>query len=1372
MATDLNQQIQQQRQKIESAKRQAEAQLKAQQLSRSQLLKQTLQQQAKRKEQQKQAKARLQQVKQVETSFEKEVDKTSAQYSKDLEKQKQYEAQMKAYNAAVKERQLWEQAFSLVARGKGAAAMGDPELRGKVKKIYAGQVASLKDTGHYLQKAGVNLSEAALGYNTNSNLQGLDITKLPESIKKQVVTPEIQSPQVSLSLQPNIPDVLKPQQLSWEKQLTPQLKYSSAFPKGNYNLGNIPEEFKPQQFSWEKQTPQLNYKMSVSPEAIFSQKYETRAQKQFSDRVNKAYNYETKRYRDLGYTLNEARRLAGASISRGGFTYSPKEAKKIIRVTPSEKVSGAAYEDLPENIRGISGKKLKGKLVKVFDSPTAKAIMDRPFGYVIPTFSRESGSLTTGEAISSLKKGVTWTAKKSGEGWKDIYGKTVYKLPEELRPSKYVGPEGERPRTPREMEEAIASGWIEEAKEKGYYESVTPEQFGKGVETGVEFGAYLVPGVATPLMVSGAAEGIQRVQNPEKEAEKLFKEAEKQYKADYKNQLKNLPEGEVLEDELTTEELKAELMPRLIEQVKSQGAVEAGMNIAFLGTMGAIKGVKGVKKYTVKRPEFLGKTEAQQIKFLKDVESSKKILSESEKQISKIAKERFKYTRGEVGFDPLTGKPLPQTVKTDLKSITEGLELSAKEKKVLTTLVDKMQISKLTKSEAKLLKDVSKGRIDITTKLPEKIILMEGSLGDIKKVVKLPPLKSSPWIGKGEAKIEFMGKGIKGKDVGKQFQYVYQKGLRGKPLKETTEFQIGTSAGKKGKFTKIDVLKEARIRTRKVKTPAGDIYVTYDAPLKQPGSSIANIKKPRTIKLSEDVSVRISEVEYKELTPFKRAKKMDFLKVNPEEEAQRLMNKKYSEKELKNLFKEGTTVDKQKVIEVIKKGKVIDDVPEFVLNLQKENPQMALRLRELTKQQYAIVSSGTSSGVAPFQFKIPEAPKAQYFKPKAKTFDINIDLNKGVIEKKFIEKGGQVLEIKPESTTKEIFGPKTTIQLPSKVKFYPEKVKVVPSKLKQIPSTRYTTAGLPRMVGGTGLEIIPYAGEGTYEVSDAQVMMAPEKISPVIKPVLDSQIGTQRDLIIPRSDVFQFTKQPQLLKQPQMLKEPSVLKERTMLKQIPLMKQPQLLKERLKLRERQEPVLRQSQLLKQAQISKQVITPKITPRQGVPQSPRITPRINVPRIIIPRSTIPKVRGPRLRQEVPKEGYSFEVRRKGKWERAKTPFAFATPEGAEAMAQEKVLKEAAASYKVVKAQKGKRIVRTRKKINPYQNVLFREGKGKGVMVQKKKLRILSPGEKKEISYAGGIAKMKKSKPFMGLKNIAKKAYKKKPKVKKKKKGGKK
>ena len=90
--------------------------------------------------------------------------------------------------------------------------------------------------------------------------------------------------------------------------------------------------------------------------------------------------------------------------------------------------------------------------------------------------------------------------------------------------------------------------------------------------------------------------------------------------------------------------------------------------------------------------------------------------------------------------------------------------------------------------EIKLLTDVSKGRINLEAQLPTKLPLMVGSLGDVPKVVEVSALKYSPWIGRSKAEVESIGLGIKGEKYAKEFQWVYQKGVRGKPLKETVLF--------------------------------------------------------------------------------------------------------------------------------------------------------------------------------------------------------------------------------------------------------------------------------------------------------------------------------------------------------------------------------------------------------------------------------------------------------------------------------------------------------------------------------------------------------------------------------------------------------
>ena len=69
--------------------------------------------------------------------------------------------------------------------------------------------------------------------------------------------------------------------------------------------------------------------------------------------------------------------------------------------------------------------------------------------------------------------------------------------------------------------------------------------------------------------------------------------------------------------------------------------------------------------------------------------------------------------------------------------------------------------------------------------------------------------------------------------------------------------------------------------------------------------------------------------------------------------------------------------------------------------------------------------------------------------------------------------------------------------------------------------------------------------------------------------------------------------------------------------------------------------------------------------------------------------------------------------------------------------EKVLKEAAASYRLVKSKKP--VKRTRKRPTALHKIMFRPGKEAGVKVQKRLLRITSPGEVREISLAGAAAR---------------------------------
>ncbi len=320
--------------------------------------------------------------------------------------------------------------------------------------------------------------------------------------------------------------------------------------------------------------------------------------------------------------------------------------------------------------------------------------------------------------------------------------------------------------------------------------------------------------------------------------------------------------------------------------------------------------------------------------------------------------------------------------------------------------------------------------------------------------------------------------------------------------------------------------------------------------------------------------------------------------------------------------------------------------------------------------------------------------------------------------------------------------------------------------------------GVPRMVGGTGEVTSEYWGKGLYERTEPSAVFMPSVTKPVVTDIgvsdvkvvvgiPDVKLGVgleprerfkdELDLRLKGVEVLRF-------EEVQVSKEELIPRVIT----VPM--------ERLVLRERLAPRL--AMVPKQMLISEQVVTPRqtlilrqvprIRPPTFKPRPPKLRPPKIIPRLGRPYEK--RVSQP-LRKPVPERGYTFEIRRKGKWERGKVPYAFATKEGAEDFAQRKVLKEAAASYKIVKARKGKKVIRSRMKISPYRKVLFRKAKKEpGVMVQKKLLRILTEGEKREISYAGGIAKMKKAKTSFLKQQAGKKQPPKKKKQKKK--GGKK
>lgn len=166
------------------------------------------------------------------------------------------------------------------------------------------------------------------------------------------------------------------------------------------------------------------------------------------------------------------------------------------------------------------------------------------------------------------------------------------------------------------------------------------------------------------------------------------------------------------------------------------------------------------------------------------------------------------------------------------------------------------------------------------------------------------------------------------------------------------------------------------------------------------------------------------------------------------------------------------------------------------------------------------------------------------------------------------------------------------------------------------------------------------------------------------------------------------------------------------------------------------------------------------PRQT---STRITPRTRGPRM--PRPRVPKLKLPKkkppiippfgyiggravarpIKKRPSEKGYEVLVKSKGKFQRLGV--SLPKPE-AEALGMKRVLGGSAATYKVTES--GLAAKPTGARINPALGAFFRPGKKTGEKVQIATRRIISPGEKSQISFAGIAARKGKSRVKVGRK----------------------
>jgi len=1249
MALTPEQQIAQQREIIERARKQAQELAKREEVSRAQLLKRGMLVGAKaRAEQvrrQKYAKERLQQISKAEKAFEAGV--------------KKYEAEKKAYEARAgpSATQLAYEAIKRQAMGKSATGITygrpdvvkeaerlmreSPELKRAVQRGVSARIAAkeagFKDVSEFIGVSkylapptlevptwearvatqppgtydivtGSYISPEGVGYTTATPPPGAKLVSYAPTRDPTIpgayseidpITHKVIATFPAISA----PEIVLPSKFKFEPAflqagyVSPEMRKKAEIQKIDIQaykgMGFTPSEAQIlAEEGWKQKvgfTPegarqvlreqavksaflQAGYvspelRKILPPEAI--QKFQ---QQQIQLQA------ETQRYKEFGYTPSEARKLATASLERGGVTFDPKGAREILRKPIVTKIMKAVE-----------------KVAPITEIEFAPAIVG-----VGPLAIRAPTGVTYGEVAALPARGVEEAAEYAKEEMELGYAIATGYLPEKWRPAKYTGPPGERPITPTEVTEALETGWFEEAEKKGWYEPVTPERVGEIAEKVVGLAPYAVPYVGPAYMASEFFKGVEEYKYPEKEAEKIYKEQDpyKAYLEQYEKAEKDLEEGYELEPKLTRTEYKAEVLPFYTEQVREKGAIGAATSLAFLGAIGLAKAVPAIIRTTVPRAKYLGMTQKQYQAAVK----------EAEKELVKLGKQDIAWI----------GK-----IEEDTKGI---------------------------------------------------YILGEQRLGGLKRDIKVyGELKETElgkvFIPKGKGEITGEGVVLLGK---KKIPYQYL---------EAQKFEVGADA---------------------ISVRAGELIghpeVIKELPSKikllRESKFMPELLKPEIIKAEEALRgpVRIIPEPLAKAEAFKI---LGVTKTVPKAGAFALYRVK--PKYLTPSAKLERAIKRQMKENIYFGGRVTKDIAA----------QIAIQL----KPKKFLVIGRKEAGVffvkeAEREVKLGMKVVGGVKTPFAKTFA-------EVIQKPFLVKLPKV--------------PKPPRPKVEALRVEPQKyIPLMIGGVKFVPPTDYSIL--------FGREVpIKYLDVGLYEVTEAPPRLLPPVIKPVIMPAIDVGIKP-RVVTIPKMKLITVPKVGEKFKYETALK----------LKRVTVPKFKEVLVPRERLRERLIP--REALALREIQIQREAL------RQVPITRPIVVPRPRIPRIKIPKLRIPIIlekppvrrRLPKLRKPVPERGYTFEIRRKGKWQRAKLPFAFATEAGAEAMAQEKVLKEAAASYKVVKARKGKRVVRSRKKPSMYRKVLFRPGKEPGVMVQKKKLRILTPGEKAEISYVGGLARMKKSK----------------------------
>lgn len=448
----------------------------------------------------------------------------------------------------------------------------------------------------------------------------------------------------------------------------------------------------------------------------------------------------------------------------------------------------------------------------------------------------------------------------------------------------------------------------------------------------------------------------------------------------------------------------------------------------------------------------LGMTQLEWENYQKALRKSQEALKKEQREISSLWGERLGVTRGEVypGLEP--------TLISEMKGAgVETRILGKKEVELIAEDLVQGGVYKSKKSAIKAVLDAQKFKQTLETQLPKQIPVSAvptdfGLVYHEKPLIAtLPGLKESPWIGKVKTDIYGLSVGLKTPERTKAIQFVYQKGVRGKPI--SPEMQLVEYFPKR-KQAEIFVFKRGRASAKGIE--AGDMF--FKKYTKEP----YRYTKRFLVDVGPVKQKKAGEFLLREYKPIYKEEFMKPKRITPLD-----VFKKWKGTPSKVFEKKGKTypVEKQKIREVFAPS----EKGMFLVGAKAgEYPKFAELKMAGKFKGFVSVSRGVSKGEMPI-----------------KTFGFDIPKPKQIQPSPIYPAEKQILKLEKEPP--KLFAP-------TKVKF--PKPRIITRKPKPVEKK------FPTIVGGLGATSL-YRGKGLYErtvgglIPKTSVQI--EKIKPEIK---------------------------------------------------------------------------------------------------------------------------------------------------------------------------------------------------------------------------------------------------------------------------------